>query len=189
MIIKTNLSRYPKELVPDEYLIGEVEMLPIAAFEKIQAASMENHSEIARHGDQGVDLQSGNIITLLLVNDANMDGMLFDVGCHGRCVSAAYLPGIRAAIEYQVMGMVKRLVYDTIETTQNPDCTVPWKKLSKQLGFAVTEQSGLWSVIEETLDEIIDVRGYDLTTDGIELNLEPMACDIMQDEDQGLSMP
>ena len=141
MIIKTNLNRHPKELVPDEYLIGAVEMLPIAAFEKIQAAPMENHSEIARHGDQGVDLQSGNIITLLLTNDANMDGMLFDVGCHGRCVSAAYLPGIRAAIEYQVMGMVKRLVYDTIETCD----LFPYK--SKELApkakrDAICNQSG-----------------------------------------------
>lgn len=188
MIIKTNLSRHPQGFVRDKYQIGAVEMLPIAAFEKIQAEPMADHPVIASNGDQGVDLQSGNIITLLLINDANMDGMLFDVSGYGRCVSAAYLPGIRAAIAYQLMGMVKRLVYDTIETTQNPDCTVSWKKLNKQLGFAVTEQSGLWSVIEETLDEMIDVRGYDLTTDGIELNLEPMACDIMQDDGQDLSM-
>ena len=163
-------------------------MLPIAAFEKIQAAPMKDHSEIARHGDQGVDLHGGNIVTLLLINDSNMDGMLFDVGCHGRCVSAAYLSGIRAAIEYQVMGMVKRLVYDTIDTTQNPDCTMSWEKLNKQLGFAVTERSELWSVIEETLDEMVDVRGWNLTTGGIELNLEPMACDMLPADGQDLSM-
>lgn len=141
MVIKTNLSNHPQGFVLDEYQIGAVEMLPIAAFNKIQAEPMADHPVIARNGDQGVDLQSGNIITLLLINDTNMDGMLFDVGCHGRCVSAAHLPGIRAAIAYQLMSMVKRLVYDTIETCD----LFPYK--SKELApkvkrDAIRNQSG-----------------------------------------------
>lgn len=189
MVIKAKLNWHPERLDPVEYHICAVEMLPIDEFKRIQAAPMANHPAIARYKDKvGIDLRNSNAYALLLINDANMDGILVDGNGYAHCDFAAYLPGIRGAVEYQIMGMAKELVYDTLETTQNPDCTVPWEKLNKQLGFAVTQQSGLWEVIGETLEENMDVRGWNLTAAGIELNLEPMACAIMQDESQDISM-
>lgn len=180
MIVSVDMLHKPDPFEPGEYAVKAVEKVPHALFQDIMHDPLQDRLCIAKHiKDMSYDENTKQYGALVLYEAHSQNALIVHSSGYAYCRYAAFVPEFMAAIEQQIRLKAQGIVQDAInasaQSLKNEEPYQPfisWDEIGKDLGFAVSPESGLRGNVQYELEEIAEVKGLSVTESGIEFDVD-----------------
>ena len=180
MNVSVDMHSKPDPFNPSNYTVKAVEKVSRGLFRDIMQSPLRDRSCIAKHiKDMKYDENTKQCGVLVIYGEDSQDALIIDSSGYAYCRYAAFVPGFMAAINQQIRLEVQGIVQDAISISmhsvkdENPyQPFISWDDIGKDLGFAISPESGLRGNVQYELEKIAEVKGLFVTETGIEFDVD-----------------